>query len=453
MSRRFHLMLLLAAWSPAALAQIQLLQIGGTTETPAPAVIGFGSIDAGESASLSFRLRNTGSTAASVGAIAVAGTAFVLVAQSLPASLGVQSTFDFIVSFQPSAAGSYSATLQAAGISVLLTGTAVPALTYQVLGPGGAQPLSAAPVDFGNVTFGSSKTIQFAALNQSGQPLLVPAFTLTGMGFALSGLTPSGMLLQPLATATFTIAFTPAESGVATATLGIGAHTYSLTGTGIAPPLPKASMNVSLARIESAQQGVVTVALDAPYYAAATGSIAIAFAPAAGIPTTSAADPGIGFASGGLLAPFTIAAGDTQASAAFSTGTTAGSITFTLTFGNATTQQTLTIAPASPELSSAGATRQANTITVQVIGFDNTRSTGKLNFVFYDAAGNAIAPGSIATDATSDFANYFRGSTVGGAFALTAVFPISGGTPSQIAAFDFQIVNSAGTARSARTSF
>jgi hypothetical protein len=457
MNRHLHLALVLAACSPAALAQIQLFQVTGNTETAAPAMIGFGSLDAGDSAALSFRLRNTGTAPAQLGAVTVAGTAFLLVAPPVPASLGVQGTFDFIVSFQPSAAGSYSATLLAAGTSVLLTGTAVPALTVQILGPAGALPLPGT-VDFGNAALGSSKTVQFAAVNQTAQPLLVPAIAVNGAGFGLSGSTPSGTLLQPLGTATFAIAFAPTQPGSATGSLAIGAHNYSLAGTGVAPPLPRPSMSVNLSRTESAQQGDIAVTLDAPYYTAATGSLTIAFAPAAGISAASA-DPGIGFASGSLVAPFTVAAGETrasfgsQSSATFATGTTAGTITFTLTFGNSATQQTLTIGPAAAGLISAGATRQAGSITVQVTGFDNTRTAAKLTFTFYDAGGNVIAPGAITADSAADFVNYFRSSGLGGAFALTAVFPVSGGSPSQITAFDFQIANSAGTTHSARTTF
>jgi hypothetical protein len=223
--------------------------------------------------------------------------------------------------------------------------------------------------------------------------------------------------------------------------------------------LPKGSIHLNLGSAESAQQGAITVTLDAPYYSDASGTIAMSFTPSAAVASSTGADPSIGFASGGLVAPFTVFAGGTQASfggqasVAFSTGTTAGTITFTLTFGSATTQQTVTIAPAAVGLNSVTAVRQSGAITVQVSGFDNTRTAGKLTFTFYDAAGNAIAPGVITADSTQDFATYFHGSTLGGAFALTATFPVTGGASSQVAAFDVAIANSVGTARSARVNF
>jgi hypothetical protein len=457
MRRPFHFALLLAACSSAVFAQVQLFQVSGGAAQPVAPIFSFGTIDAGDSAAVSFRLLNTGAASAPVAALAVLGTGFVLVAPPPPASLDPQASFDFVVSFQPPAAGSYSATLQAAGVSVLLTGSATPALTYQWIGPAGTQPLNG-PLYFGAVTLGSSAALRVSAVNQTGQPLLVPAIVVSGGDFALAGTSPSGTLLQPLDSAAFSIVFTPSQPAARSGSLAIGTHTFALSGTGQAPTLPKASLSLNLAQAGSAQQGTIAVTLDSASPTAASGTIAMSFTPAAGIPAAAAADPAIGFAAGGLTATFTVAAGDNrtyfgvQPSAPFATGTTAGTINFTLAFGGATAQQAVTVAPAAAGLTAVAATRQSGAITVQATGFDNTRSAGKLSFTFYDASGNPISPGAIAADATTGFASYFGTSGLGGVFALNAVFPVTG-SPSQVAAFDFQISNSAGTTRSARTSF
>jgi hypothetical protein len=453
MRARVRIALLAVAFAPAALGQLQLTQVVAGTERPVGAVFSFGSIDAGDSTGASFRLRNTGSAAASLSPVTVLGTAFLLVAAPVPASLAPQATFDFTVSFQPSSVGSYSATLQASGTTVVLTGVAAPALTWQTITPSGVQPL-AGPLDFGTVVLGSTASVRLLVLNQTAQPMIVPAVAVSGTDFRLAAESPSGTMLQPLDSAAFTIAFAPTAAGARSGTLTAGTHTYALGGTGKAPPLPNASMKIDLASVRSAQQGVITVALDSPSASAASGTVTMSFSPA----PASTTDPAITFASSGLTAAFTVAAGDDRAtfgqqpSAAFSTGTTAGAITFTLSFGNSTSQQTLTIAPAAVGLAGVQATRQANSITLQATGFDNTRSAGKLAFTFYDATGNAIPPGAITVDSTTDFASYFRTSGLGGAFSLTAVFPVTGNV-SQIAAFDFQMTNSAGVAQSSRTAF
>lgn len=452
------LFLLLAAFAPQAFGQFQLVQVTAGGEQPVPAVFNFGAIDAGDAASASFRLRNTGTGAATVAAISVAGVGFVLVAPELPASVDPQGAFNFAVSFQPASAGSYSATLDAAGISVLLTGTARPTLTYQAIVNGAAQPLSGT-LDFGAVTLGSSANLQFLVSNQTAQPLQVPAIKVSGADFAVSGPSPSGMLLQPLDSGSFAIAFSPTETGARSGTLTAGVHTYPLTGTGQAPSLPNASLAITLPQASSGQQGSLAITFDSAPLVASSGTVSLSFKAAAGIPANTAADPAIAFASGGQTAAFTIAAGATtaqfgnQPSIAFATGTTAGILTLTLQFGGVTTQQTIAIAAAPVGLSGVQASRQSASITIQAAGFDNTRSAGQLTFTFYDTLGNPLPPGAIAFDASSQFAAYFDAAALGGAFSITAVFPVTGGNPSLVAAFEMTIADSVGTTRSPRTTF
>jgi hypothetical protein len=447
--------LLLAAGASAAFAQLQLFQLSGGNGQPVASLFNFGSIEASDSTAVSFRLQNSGNSAAAFGSLAVSGTGFMLVSSAPPASLAAQATFDFVVSFQPASAGSYSATLQAPGVSVLLTGTATPALTWQIIGPAGAQSLTG-PLDFGTVTLGGSTTVRITALNQTAQSLLVPAIAVSGADFSISGVSPSGALLESLNSTTLSIAFTPSQTGIRSGNLTIGTHTFALTGTGQAPPMPKASMSLTMPLFTSAQQGTIAITLATPAPIAASGTLRISFSPAAGI--ISVVDPAICFSSNGILESFTVAAGDTHAyfggqpSVTFGTGTTAGAITFILSFGGVTTQEILTIAPAAASLTAVTATRQSGSITIQATGFDNTQTAGKLTFTFYDAAGNPVSPGAITADETTGFASYFGASGLGGVFALTAIFPVTG-NPSQVAAFDLEITNSVGTAKSARTSF
>lgn len=457
MTARFRLALLLTACSPAALAQFQLFQVSGSSTQPVGAVFSFGTLNTGASATASFSLQNSSSTPATLASLTLAGPGFTLSAPALPATIAPQGAFGFSVSFQAATPGSYSATLQGGGISVLFTAIAAPTLTYQVVTAAGPQPLSA-PVDFGTVTVGSSVVLRFAILNQTAQPLSVPAISVSGADFSLSGATPSGTLLQPVGSASFAVAFAPSQAAVRNGSLTIGGTVYALTGTGQAPPLPKANLSVTLPQPLSAQQGSIAVTFDSAAPAAASGTVTMSFTAAAGIPSGLPADPSIAFASGGQTANFTVGAGQSTASfggqpaAAFATGTTAGTLTFTLTFGGVVTRQTVVVAPATVGLTAVSGTRQSGSITVQATGFDNTRGAGKLSFTFYDSSGNAILPGAIAADATSNFASYFQSSNVGGVFALTAVFPVTG-TPAQVSAFVMTIANSAGSATSARVSF
>jgi hypothetical protein len=185
-----------------------------------------------------------------------------------------------------------------------------------------------------------------------------------------------------------------------------------------------------------------------------SGSVSLRLDPAA----AGATDSAIAFASGGQTTAFTVGAGASQAqfggasSAAFQTGTTAGTLVFTIDFGGATSRQSVTVPAVPVGITAIAGARQAAGVSLQLTGFDNTRTAGKLVFTFYDAGGNAIAPGAITADSTSSFTGWFENSTLGGVFALTAVFPVTG-TVSQVASFEVQLINSAGTTRTPRTNF
>jgi hypothetical protein len=268
------------------------------------------------------------------------------------------------------------------------------------------------------------------------------------------GASPSGTLLDPQAIASFSIEFGPTAAGTRTAVLSIGSRQFTLTGTGASAQLPLPTVSVTLGEAQSAQQGSAAVSFGAPAAAGGSGTLTLSLeAQAAG-----ATDPGVAFAAGGQSVQFTFNKGDTAASfggagsAAFQTGTTAGTVTLSAQIGNQISQQNVVIAPAIIGVAPPTGTRQTATLTVDITGFDNTRTAGKLSFTFYDSSGNAILPGAINADSTAAFTSYFAGSNDGGQFALAAVFPVNG-DPTKVSGFTVQLVNSAGTVTSPLASF
>ena len=456
MKGRFGRALLLAiAVMPAAWGQFQLYLVSGSLEQPLAPVYDLGPIEPGLSASLQFRIRNTGNTASVLDLLAVEGSGFSLAGgPALPATLAPQQAVNFTVVFQSAGIGSYSASLDTVGISVLLTATVPVELTCLVSTGTGTQPLGAATVDFGVVEQGSAATRHVVILNQTSVPLTVPALATTGAGFTLSGSTPIGILLQPVQSAGFDVQFSPAAAGPANGSLLVGSRSYLLSGTGVPPPsLPAPRLSVALVQALSAQQGAVTVNLSQASATSGSGTVTLAFQPA----EVGATDPAIAFATGGQTAGFTVSAGDTQgqfgtqASVAFQTGSTAGSLVITVQLGSQTDQQTIVILPAGVSETTAQATRGAGTIEVDIAGFDNTRTAGTVTFTFFDSSGNTIAPGAISTNSAAAFAGYFQNSA-GGTFLLKAVFPVTGDA-TQIAAFEADLSNVTGTTKGAKTNF
>ena len=443
-----RLLLLAALMAPAAFAQFELYVVNGNVELPVAAVYNYGSIYTGETASAHFRLRNTSNSPATMMTLQVAGAGFTLAGPGLPLPLASQAAADFTVTFTAADPGAYSAGLSSDGISALLTITVQPRLTYLVQSGGGLVALGAGGVDFGTVQQNSAATRHVVVLNQTSSLLTVPAISISTSDFGVVGVTPSGTLMQPNQSAGFDLQFAPSVAGARSGTLVIGDRSYPLTGMGQDLPLPRPALSIDLKQAASLQQGVLTVRFDVPAQSAGTGTVSLAFQPVA----QGAADPAIVFASGGTTASFAVAPGDTQASLPFQTGTTAGTITFTVQLGGATDRQSVTIAPAAAGITAVQGVRGNGSITVQVTGFDNTRSLGQLAFTFYDPSGNAVAPGAIRTDASQTFAGFFQGSDAGGAFLLRAVFPVTGNV-NGIASLDVALTNSVGTAKTALTLF
>jgi len=180
-------------------------------------------------------------------------------------------------------------------------------------------------------------------------------------------------------------------------------------------------------------------------------------------------DPAISFADGTRSASFTVAKGATAGQfvsgplLSFGTGTTAGTLTFTVTLGSNTAQTAVTIPAATAGIDAAVAARNAacdatlsycttSNVELEINGWDNTRSASQLVFTFFNASGDPIAPGNIVVPVASAFQQYFAGSALGGVFGIHALFPVNGDSI-QVAAAEVQVRNSAGTVRTSRIVF
>jgi hypothetical protein len=416
--------------------------------------VDFGSVELGSSVARHFAVANQTAVVLTAPAIAVSAGDFAL-SGTAPGGLALQpgQSADFYVQFTPTATGARAGSLVIGSQTYALVGTGAQ-LTYEVDAGAGLQPLGAGPVNFGAVERGFTVARHFAVVNTTTVVLTAPAITVPASDFALSGPAPGGQTVQPGDTAHFYVQFTPTVTGARAGSLIIGGTTYALAGTGVEPPLPNPGLSISLPQALSAQQGAVTVTLDTTSRTSGSGTLTLDFQPASGLTD----DATVMFASGGRTATFSVAPGDTQAHfgpqlmAFFQTGATAGTLVFTAQLGGGTDQQTITILPASVGVTLVEGVRSATGVEVRVTGFDNTHTAGPLTFTFFDAAGNAIAPGAIRTDATASFASYFQDSGLGGVFLLKADFPVTG-NPSQVSTFQAQIANSVGTAQTARTAF
>ncbi len=458
--------LLLFAMAPA-FAQLALYTVQGTVETPVGEAFDFGSVAVGDPADLTFRVKNSGSKLTYLTFLSLSGTDFSIPNRPLlPAGVDAGGSLDFTVHFQPDQTGSYSATLQVNEISAILLGRGVPGLTVLLNG----QPLATGQtIGFGDVQTGSTQSLHLTLANQTTQALTVGAVAAQGGAFELAGASPAGVDVAAGSSIGLEVAFSPLAVGPQQGALAIGGRSYPLQGTGVAPPppeLPKPSIQLDLPSPASASQGKLSVNLAEPSKTSATGTVTLAFQPAA---AGVADDPTVTFSDGTRSAAFSVAEGSssgqfgTASFVQFGTGTTAGTLVFNVELGSNSGQTSITIAPSAIGIDAAVAVRNvscisaylyctATNVELQVNGWDNARTASEVVFRFYDSSGNAIAPGDISVDAASAFQQYFQTSSLGGVFAVHALFPITGDA-NRVTAADVSLANSAGTSRTARIQF
>ena len=143
-----------------------------------------------------------------------------------------------------------------------------------------------------------------------------------------------------------------------------------------------------------------------------------------------------------------------QPNIVFSTGTTAGTLTFTVDAGifglSGSPSTSISTRPAIVAISSTGATSRANELDVVLAGFDNTYSIGAMSFAFFDRSGASIT--SLSADFTANFKAFLQGQTAGSSFLMRVSFPVSGDV-TQIGGVNVTLTNAAGVVTTPRLNF
>jgi hypothetical protein len=453
--RRFRLPALALLFPFIASAQLALVTFDGTAETPVASVYDYGKVATGGAKDVRFRARNTGNSAVVLTTLTVSGTGFSITGAPTPPSTIAPANFlEFTVHFSAGTLGSYSANLQVNSISALLLATSVAAPTLTVL-PGCTGPN---PVNFGLVQRATLRICSFSLQNPNSQPLVISTLTVTGAAFKAPQGVNTPFTLPAGQAVTFNISFIPPASITYAGTLTIETQTFSLTGGGFDPPLPKPTLQFDAGTMGSAQQRTLTMLLPTASPVTVSGLVTLTFQPGTSIVTD---DPAVVFmASGSRKVAFAVKQGDTQISlggqtgAVFQTGTTAGTLTFTVTGtpmdGDPTT--TVSIPPAIIPIDLTTASKRVNDLDIEVIGYDNTYTAGAMSFTFFDTKGNTLGAGAIGADFTSNFRSYFTSVLSGSSFVMRVTFPVTGDAAT-VGSVQVDLINSAGVAHTGRVQF
>lgn len=449
--------LLIALLPLAAEAQLAIDSVNGSAETAVGSTYQFGQVALNTTSTVQFRVYNTASAATSVN-VSVGGAGFTLTSPSLPYPLPGNSTatqaLNFTVSFTPSSTATFSANLQINSTSIILLGSGVAAPTLSA-----AQGCAGAAFNFGSVPVGQSASCTFTLLNSNPQAVTVASVVVNGLGFAGPFGVSAPFVLQAGQAASFSVQFTPPQALVYSGTLAVGSQSFSLAGTGAVALIPKPALQLDAGTLASGQQRTLTMTIPGGSPTAATGYVNLAFAPSTAVVKD---DNEIVFlANGARSIPFSVAAGATQvllngqSSAAFQTGTTEGTITFTVSTnaalsGDPTVQ--FAIPGATVAIDSASASKErTGYLDITITGADNTYSTGQMSFTFLDASGNTI--GSASADFSSSFKSYYGNvNSAGSVFTAVVSFPVTGSV-ANIGSVTATIVNAAGTASTGSLTF
>ena len=436
------------------------------------APLNFGNIPSGTVSSVTFTFTNQTANALPTPAVKLQTqvyitSAFTVDTSALPSTIAANGTASFTLAFAPLQPSTLlSANLLVGSDTYQVEGTPVGGLEISYVTQAGVRytPTGNA-IGLGQVSNGTA-TLTFTVTNPIASTTAVVGVMVSGGGFSLSGAPTTAATLQPgQSLPDFQLTFSSSQAGAYNGTLTIGTQVFTIAASvpsslgSPGSPLPGIDLICGTSpcnsqTFTSQQQINLSVQLASPAQSLSLFTLTMTFSPWNGLPD----DTSIEFFSPirtrnlsmSIPAGSTVATYNGQSQVSFQTGTTAGTITFTLASLDQKLTWAITIPPAEVQVTSVLAQRQSPNLVVTVNGYDNTYSVGQLSFTFYDLSGNAIGS-EIQVNASANFSQYFstRGNA-GGTFALRASFPVNGDV-TQIGSVAVNLTNSAGTASANQT--
>jgi hypothetical protein len=414
--------LLLLATLPLA-AQLQVFSIQGGMAVPAGASINLGTAAMRDTVEYRFRAFNGGTAPLALQTIAVSGVAFSLAAPFIPLTLAPSESHDFAVRFAPVAEGSYSAGLTVNSFSTLLRAAAVPGPSLWLTNGTQTTELTEPNLQV-NVAAGQTLTLALSVGNPHTAPLTLNTLAVAGGGFVLVAPPALPLTLAPGERLPVAVRIGPLGEGEASGLMTLGPRQFSILAVIFRPVLQPPRIVSSEAAPRNGQQVEIRLQLPQPAEGAGAGVLRAAF-------TGAFDDPAIVFPNGSREIPFQVAAGSREAtfagapSTVIQTGTTAGVLRLDAVTEAGTASETFRFERLPVVVDSAAARRSGSQLEVEILGFDNTRGAGSLNFRFFDRAGAPLG-GVVAAEAAEAFKEHFERGGVGGVFRLRALFPVTG---------------------------
>jgi hypothetical protein len=445
----------LSATGISSFLTYQITQDGAAAPLIPNQTIAIDDTKVGAKTSVVIQFQNTESIAAILNTVGLTGPDFSITdGPFLPQTLQPQQTSSITLTYAPLQPGPSIGRLVIGADNFLLSAHGLGSklqFSYQA----GASSVSVNPADtvsFPPVAVGKTESLPFTVTNTgTASASLVSIGVVDPRGvFQLANLPGLPLQLDPNASASFSITFSPQSAGQSTTTLLVNSQVFTLSGFASAPPpLPTYHFTGASGLQQPFQQPSIGLSLDSAYPIALTGTLTLTIAS-----SSFASDPAVQFSSGGRQAAFTIPANTLQAvfsngatQLRLQTGTVAGAIAITPDFlagGSNGTDITppgpaalqLTVPSLAPTLLTAAlGSRTATSFSVVVTGFSSTRFLDHLTFQFTPANGSTVTASTATVDLSAAAKVWFQtaaSQNVGGEFTVEVPFTL--GTGSTVAA-------------------
>jgi hypothetical protein len=191
----------------------------GSTLTATPPTVVFGNVPTGTATTQTIKIANSGSSSVTVSSVTASGAGLTVSGISAPLTLAAGSSANLTASLKPTAPGAASGTIKVISnatkdSSLQISWSATAEASSVTLIPNPAQ------LSFGNVTVGTTDTLQATLHNTGNIDADISSITVSGKGFTLGG-SGSSAMLAPGQTLTLDVSYAPTSFGVGSGTLTV----------------------------------------------------------------------------------------------------------------------------------------------------------------------------------------------------------------------------------------
>ena len=221
-----------------------------------PSSVSVGTVPVGSSVTQSIQIKNHGTQSATISSASISSSLFTTSGLTLPLTLAAGTTKTFTLKFSPTQTGSDTGTVTFKSVR------GVTELTIALSGAGTAATrtvtASAARLNFGNETVGSSEKLAVTLKNTGNSSLTLSQISLTGIDASISsGL--NGATIASGQSATLDVTFAPKKAEQMTGSIKITSNASNsptviqLSGTGVSSEAHSVALNWQA----SASSGVI----------------------------------------------------------------------------------------------------------------------------------------------------------------------------------------------------